>query len=85
LLIANAPVEKNIELDNQIYLLKVHCPEIAGKIKPGEFLNIRVSEAIHPLLGLSVSAMLKGIIFTLCSTSTGRNKNFIAEARRRYY
>ncbi|MGE5861192.1 MAG: dihydroorotate dehydrogenase electron transfer subunit [Ignavibacteria bacterium] len=50
MLIANAPIEKNIELDNQIYLLKVHCPEIAGKIKPGEFLNIRVSEAIHPLL-----------------------------------
>jgi len=50
LLIVNAPVEKNIELDNQIYLLKIHSPEIAGKIKPGEFLNIRVSEAVHPLL-----------------------------------
>lgn len=50
MLIVNAPVEKNIELDNQIYLLKIHCPEIAGKIKPGEFLNIRVTEAIHPLL-----------------------------------
>ena len=50
MIIINAPVEKAIELDNQIYLLKIHCPEIAGKIKPGQFLNIRVSETIYPLL-----------------------------------
>lgn len=45
-----AYVEKTVELDNQIYLLKIKCPEIAGNITPGQFLNIRVSESIYPLL-----------------------------------
>ena len=50
MLISEALVEKVIELDNQIFLLKIHCPEIAKSIKPGQFLNIRVSESIYPLL-----------------------------------
>ena len=45
-----AYVEKTIELDNQIFLLKIKCPEIAHNITPGQFLNIRVSESIYPLL-----------------------------------
>ncbi len=45
-----AYVEKTVELDNQIFLLKIKCPEIAGNITPGQFLNIRVSESIYPLL-----------------------------------
>ncbi len=48
--IIKAPVEKSIELDHDIYLLKINCPEIAGIIKPGQFLNIRVSESMYPLL-----------------------------------
>jgi dihydroorotate dehydrogenase electron transfer subunit len=50
LIIAKAPVEKSIELDNKIFLLKIRCPEISSVIKPGEFLNIRVSETTYPLL-----------------------------------
>lgn len=50
MIIVNAPVEKTIELDNQIFLLKINCPQIASQIKPGQFLNIRVSETIYPLL-----------------------------------
>ncbi len=45
-----AYVEKTIELDNQIFLLKIKCPEIAHTILPGQFLNIRVSESVNPLL-----------------------------------
>ena len=48
--IYNTPVEKLIALDNNIFLIKVHCPEIAKLIKPGQFLNVRVSEGIFPLL-----------------------------------
>lgn len=48
--IVNAPVEKTIELDNHIYLLKILCPKIASAINPGEFLNIRVSKTMYPLL-----------------------------------
>jgi dihydroorotate dehydrogenase electron transfer subunit len=50
LFIVNAPVEERIELENQIFLLKIFSPEIARIIKPGEFLNVRVSESVYPLL-----------------------------------
>jgi dihydroorotate dehydrogenase electron transfer subunit len=46
----NAPVEKLIALDNNIFLLKARCPEIASVIEPGQFLNVRVSDNIFPLL-----------------------------------
>lgn len=48
--IIKSPVEKSIKLDHEIYLLQIHCPEIAAVVKPGQFLNIRVSEAMYPLL-----------------------------------
>ncbi len=48
--ILNAPLEKVIELDHNIYLLKVHSPEITSNINPGQFLNIRVSDKLAPLL-----------------------------------
>ncbi len=48
--IINATIKKLIALENNIYLLQVHCPEIASLIKPGQFLNVRVSENIFPLL-----------------------------------
>ena len=48
--IINAPVEETIEIDNRIYLLKVNAPEISAIIKPGQFLNVRVSDRVSPLL-----------------------------------
>lgn len=48
--IYNAPVQKIIALENNIYLLKVLCPEITSTIQPGQFLNVKVSETIFPLL-----------------------------------
>jgi len=50
LLTIEAPVEKTIELENNIHLLKILSPQIASTIKPGQFLNIRVSETYYPLL-----------------------------------
>lgn len=48
--VTNAPVAGTIELENQIFLLKIYSPEIASIIKPGQFLNIRVSASYFPLL-----------------------------------
>ena len=48
--IINAPVEETIEIDHHIYLLKINAPEITSIIKPGQFLNVRVSERVFPLL-----------------------------------
>lgn len=48
--VINAPVAETLELENQIFLLKIFSPEIASVIKPGQFLNIRVSASYFPLL-----------------------------------
>jgi dihydroorotate dehydrogenase electron transfer subunit len=50
LFIINALVEETIEIDHRIYLLKVNAPKITSVIKPGQFLNVRVSERVSPLL-----------------------------------
>lgn len=48
--ISNSPIEEIIELNSKIYLLKVLSPELARVIKPGQFLNIRVTDGYYPLL-----------------------------------
>ena len=48
--VINSPVEEIIEINPQIYLLKVFSPKLASIIKPGQFLNVRVTEKIYPLL-----------------------------------
>ena len=48
--IINSPVEEIIEINRHIYLLKVNSPELTSIIKPGQFLNIRVSQRVFPLL-----------------------------------
>jgi dihydroorotate dehydrogenase electron transfer subunit len=50
LFVSDAVVEKSIELEHKVYLLKLHCPQIASIIKPGQFLNVKVNETLHPLL-----------------------------------
>jgi len=50
LLIINSPVEEIIEINRHIYLLKVFSPQLTSIIKPGQFLNIRVTERVYPLL-----------------------------------
>lgn len=48
--IINSPLVKKSELQSNVFLFKIHCPEIALVIKPGQFLNIRVTQAFSPLL-----------------------------------
>lgn len=43
-------VEELIEIENQIFILKILAPEIASIINPGEFLNVKVSDSTFPLL-----------------------------------
>ncbi|MFN3873068.1 MAG: dihydroorotate dehydrogenase electron transfer subunit [Ignavibacterium sp.] len=50
MLIVNSPVKEIKEIQKDIFLQKIYSPEIAGQIKPGQFLNIRVSETVFPLL-----------------------------------
>jgi dihydroorotate dehydrogenase electron transfer subunit len=50
LFVIYSPVEEIIEINPQIFLLKVFSPKIASIIKPGQFLNIRVTDGNYPLL-----------------------------------
>ncbi|MCU7523041.1 MAG: dihydroorotate dehydrogenase electron transfer subunit [Ignavibacteria bacterium] len=50
MIIANAEVLQLIELGNAVFLLKVHCPEIASEAQPGQFCNVKVSDSNFPLL-----------------------------------
>jgi dihydroorotate dehydrogenase electron transfer subunit len=50
LFITNPPVEEILEINPQIYLLKVFSPKLTSIIKPGQFLNIRVTNRTAPLL-----------------------------------
>ena len=48
--IVNSPVVDTIQVHENIFIQKIHSPEIAQKVKPGQFLNIRVSQTTFPLL-----------------------------------
>jgi len=43
-------LKEEIELGNNIFVLKIFLPEVSKTIQPGQFLNIKVSDTIYPLL-----------------------------------
>ena len=50
MVIVKAPLQQVIELENKIFLLKILSPEISNSIKPGQFLNVLVTNSYYPLL-----------------------------------
>jgi dihydroorotate dehydrogenase electron transfer subunit len=50
LFVINSPIVETKQVHENIFIQKIHSPEIARLIKPGQFLNIRVSETTFPLL-----------------------------------
>ncbi len=48
--VIKSPVTETKQLQENIFLQKIHCPEIASVIKAGQFLNVRVLESTYPLL-----------------------------------
>lgn len=50
MIVKNAVVDSTINIGHNVHLQKVHCPEVARNIEPGQFLNIKVSEGTFPLL-----------------------------------
>jgi len=43
-------VTENITLQKGVFLIKVKAPEIAARIKPSQFCNLKVSQSVYPLL-----------------------------------
>ncbi|MBK7629938.1 MAG: dihydroorotate dehydrogenase electron transfer subunit [Ignavibacteriales bacterium] len=48
--IVNSPIVETKQVHENIFIQKIHSPEVAQSAKPGQFLNIRVSENTFPLL-----------------------------------
>jgi dihydroorotate dehydrogenase electron transfer subunit len=46
-----APVRENVLLARQTYRIRLHCPELARAIRPGQFVMIRLPGHNDPLLG----------------------------------
>jgi len=74
-----SPIKDHIELDHNIYLLKVFAPEITAIIQPGQFLNVRVSERVSPLLRRPFSACdVDGDYLYLMFNILGEGTNILA-------
>jgi dihydroorotate dehydrogenase electron transfer subunit len=43
-------VAKNERLQSIYFLLEIDCPPIANRIRPGQFVMLKVSEGFHPIL-----------------------------------
>jgi dihydroorotate dehydrogenase electron transfer subunit len=48
---AAAPVLENVRLARQTYRIRLHCPDLARAIRPGQFVMIRLPGHNDPLLG----------------------------------
>lgn len=46
-----APVLENVRLARDTYRIRLHCPELARTIRPGQFLMLRLPGSSDPLLG----------------------------------
>lgn len=50
MLIFDGIVDSTIKLTDKYHLIKIYAPQIASKVTPGQFCNIKVSETTVPLL-----------------------------------
>lgn len=48
--IFKSPLVETVEVQENIFIQKIYCPEISKIANPGQFLNVRVSESLYPLL-----------------------------------
>ena len=77
--IINSPVQEIIKFNHHIYLLKVFSPELCSIIKPGQFLNIRVTERFYPLLRRPFSVCdVEGDYLYLIFNIMGEGTNILA-------
>ena len=81
--IVKSPVEQTIELENNILVIKVYSPEISSEIKPGQFLNVRVSETYSPLLRRPFSVCdVEGDFIFLMFNVLGEGTKILAQKRK---
>src|SRR5271157_3802451 len=47
----SAAVIENVRLARDTYRIRLHCPDLARSIRPGQFLMLRLPGTTDPLLG----------------------------------
>ncbi len=50
MIISKVTLTALIQIEERVFILKCHSPELAKKFKPGQFANIRISDHHFPLL-----------------------------------
>ncbi len=48
--IYKSPLIDTVEVQENIFIQKIYSPELSSDAKPGQFLNVRVTDSIFPLL-----------------------------------
>lgn len=48
--IYKSPLIDTVEVQENIFIQKIYSPEISSIVQPGQFLNVRVTDSIYPLL-----------------------------------
>src|SRR6516164_1057821 len=47
----SVPVTENVQLARATYRIRLHAPDLARAIRPGQFLMLRLPDSTDPLLG----------------------------------
>jgi len=78
LFLENAAVDSVTQIGTNVFLLKLHSDKIATQAKPGQFVNIKVSNSNFPLLRRPFSICnVEGNSFTIMFISIGRGTSVL--------
>jgi dihydroorotate dehydrogenase electron transfer subunit len=82
-----AKLLKKEQLAHNIYKFSIEAKEIASQVKPGQFIEIKVSENIEPFLRRPISIhnvdKENGILEIIFRAQGKRNGYFVKKTRRR--
>lgn len=82
MIISNARVVELTQIENKVYLLKLHCPALTKTTSPGQFVNVRISENDYPLLRRPFSLCdVEGDNFFLMFNILGEGTKSLARKR----
>jgi dihydroorotate dehydrogenase electron transfer subunit len=69
-------------VSNDVYVLGLHAPDIASSLLPGQFLNIRVSDSLVPLLRRPFSAYrVQGAVVEIIFQRIGTGTSLLSMKR----
>ncbi|MEW6101584.1 MAG: dihydroorotate dehydrogenase electron transfer subunit [Candidatus Omnitrophota bacterium] len=77
-----AKLLKNIEVANNYYKILVSCPQVAKAAEPGQFVNIKVSEGLQPLLRRPLGIHgVRGQTIEILYESVGKGTELLSKRR----